>query len=454
MTEPRRLKRTITDLYSDTRPQPYGTRRGTIPDTGKRRSNRYKPFTDVVIATAARTPYGRFGGSLRDFTATELGALAIQEVLDRTAGKVTPDEVDYVFMGQVLPAGCGQVPARQSAILAGIPDTVPAITVNKVCASGIKPIDLACQMIQLGRADICIAGGMESMSNCPYALPGMRWGTRMGLPSTPCLDLMVNDGLWNIFYDRHMAIDGSVVADEFGIPRVEQDEWAYHTQMRARAAQEEGRLKDEIFPLAGKGRNSGTVIDTDEGPRPDTTQDILAGLEPVFRHRSPVTGIPGSVTPGNAPGINDGADACLIMSREAARERGLVPLCTIVDYAEISQPPQDIATVPGLAIRKVLRQNDLTLDEMTLIEINEAFAAVVLVSAREILDMSEKDLFNKVNVNGSAIAYGHPIGATGARIVMTLAYELKRRGGGSGVCGICSGLAQGDAMIVTVDTER
>jgi len=322
--------------------------------------------------------------------------------------------------------------------------------VNKVCSSGIKTVDLACQMIQLGRAEICIAGGQESMSNCPFSLPDMRWGARMGLPSKPAVDLMVNDGLWCAFYNRHMALHGSEVADEFGFSRADQDEWALHSQQAAVAAMEAGRLDDEIFPVEVREGKKTVVMDKDEGPRPETTAEGLAKLPPVFGHKSTVTGEPGSVTAGNAPGVNDGGDVCLLMSRAKADALGLKPICTILDYAEVSQQPKDIATVPGLAIRKVLEQNGMGIEEVSLVEINEAFAAVVLVSARAILGMSKEEMFRKVNVNGSAIAYGHPIGATGARILMTLAYELRRRGGGVGVCGICSGAAQGDAMLIKV----
>ena len=261
---------------------------------------------------------------------------------------------------------------------------------------------------------------------------------------------MVNDGLWCAFYNRHMALHGSEVADEFGFSRADQDEWALHSQLAACEAMKAGRLDDEIFPVEIREGKKTFVMSQDEGPRPETTIEGLAKLPPVFGHKSTVTGEPGSVTAGNAPGVNDGGDVCLLMSAEKAAELGIKPLCTILDYAEVSQPPKDIATVPGLAIRKILEQNDLTLDRIDLVEINEAFAAVVLVSARSILGMTKEEMFAKVNVNGSAIAYGHPIGATGARILMTLAYELRRRGGGLGVCGICSGAAQGDAMLIRV----
>jgi acetyl-CoA C-acetyltransferase len=305
-------------------------------------------------------------------------------------------------------------------------------------------------MIQLGRAEICIAGGQESMSNGPYALPDMRWGSRMGLPNRSVVDLTVYDGLWDAFYNRHMAIHGSEVGDEFAVTRQDQDEWALRSQLAAVEAMKTGKLDDEIFPVEVKQGKKVVIVDKDEGPRPETTIEGLAKLPPVFNHKSPVTGGPGTVTAGNAPGVNDGGDVCLLMSRAKADELGIKPLFTILDYAEVSQPPKDIATVPGLAIKKLLEQNEMTLDQIDLIEINEAFAAVVLVSARCILGMTKEDMFKRVNVNGSAIAYGHPIGATGARIVMTLAYELRRRGGGIGVCGICSGHAQGDAMLIKV----
>jgi len=447
---PQKLEKTRAEMYANAPIAKFGERKPDFSTMGMKFKNQYRNFREVVVIEACRTPYGRFGGGLKDFTAPELGALAIKEVLRRTNGKVKPSDVDYVFMGQVVPAGCGQVPSRQATILAGIPDSVPSITINKVCSSGIKPIDLAAQMIQLGRAEICIAGGQESMSNGPYALPEMRWGARMGLPDRSVVDLTVYDGLWDAFYNRHMAIHGSEVGDEFGITRQEQDEWALRSQMAAVEAMKSGRLNDEIFPVEVRQGKKTVIVEKDEGPRPETSVEGLAKLPPVFNHKSPVTGKIGSVTAGNAPGINDGGDVCLVMSREKADALGIKPLFTILDYAEVSQPPKDIATVPGLAIKKVLEQNDMTLDQVDLIEINEAFAAVVLVSARNILGMTKEDMFKRVNVNGSAIAYGHPIGATGARIVMTIAYELRRRGGGIGICGICSGHAQGDAMLMKV----
>ncbi|HPQ60056.1 MAG TPA: acetyl-CoA C-acyltransferase [Syntrophales bacterium] len=448
---PQKLDRKRAEVYKDAPVAKFGERKPDYSGMGKKVKNVYKGFREVVCVSACRTPYGRFGGGLASFDAPELGALAIKECIRRVSPKVKPEDIDYVLMGQVVPAGCGQVPSRQASILAGLPEWVPSITVNKVCSSGIKTVDLGVQMIKMGRADIIIAGGQESMSNCPFSLPGMRWGARMGLTTVPSVDLMVYDGLWDAFYNRHMAIHGSETADEFGFTREDQDEWALQSQKAAGEAIKAGRLDDEIFPVEVRQGKKVVVVDKDEFPRPDTTLEALAKLPPVFNHKSAVTGQPGSVTAGNAPGVNDGGDVCMIMSREAADRLGLKPLFTIVDYAEVSQPTKDIATVPGLSIKKVLEQNDLTVNDVKIIEINEAFAAVALISARSILGLSKEEMKEKVNVNGSAIAYGHPIGATGARILMTLGYELRRRGGGLGVCGICSGHAQGDAMLIKVE---
>jgi len=448
---PQKLNRKRAEVYKDAPVAKFGERKPDYSGMGKKIKNVYKGFREVVCVSACRTPYGRFGGGLASFDAAELGALAIKECLRRVSPKVKAEDIDYVIMGQVVPAGCGQVPSRQASILAGLPEWVPSITVNKVCSSGIKTIDLGVQMIMMGRADIIIAGGQESMSNCPFSLPGMRWGARMGLTTVPSVDLMVYDGLWDAFYNRHMAIHGSETADEFGFTREDQDAWALQSQKAAGEAIQAGRLDDEIFPVEVRQGKKVVVVDKDEFPRPDTTIEALAKLPPVFNHKSAVTGQPGSVTAGNAPGVNDGGDVCMIMSRETADRLGLKPLFSIIDYAEVSQPTKDIATVPGLSIKKVLEQNDLTVNDVKIIEINEAFAAVALISARTILGLSKEEMKEKVNVNGSAIAYGHPIGATGARILMTLGYELRRRGGGLGVCGICSGHAQGDAMLIKVE---
>lgn len=448
---PQKLDKTRKEYYSNAVVKKFGERKADFTGMGRIIKEKATKIREVVCVEACRTPYGTFGGSLKQFSAAELGGLAIKEVMRRTGGKVKPEDVDYVIMGHVVPAGCGQVPSRQATLLGGLPESVPSITVNKVCSSGIKTIDLACQMIQVGRAEIVIAGGQESMTNCPYVLPDMRWGARMGLPNGKVVDAMVLDGLWDAFYNRHMAIHGSEVGDEFGLSREDHDEWAAISQQNAAKAQAAGKLDEEIFPVIVKKGKDTVVFDKDEGPRPSTTPESLAKLPPVFDHKSPVTGKPGSVTAGNAPSVNDGGDVCMLMSREMADKLGMKPLFTILDYAEVSQPTKDIATVPGLSIKKLMDQNGLTLKDIDLVEINEAFAAVALVSARNILGMSKEEMKEKVNVNGSAIAYGHPIGATGARIVMTLAYELKRRGGGIGVCGICSGHAQGDAMLIKVE---
>lgn len=427
----------------------FGERKAKFEGMGRKIDNAYAKMREVVCVSAARTPFGVLGGKLKEYDAPQLGALAIKEVMRRVEGKVKGEDIDYVYMGEVVPAGAGQVPSRQATLLAGLPESVPSITINKVCSSGLKTVDLAVQLIKVGRAEIVIAGGMESMSNCPFSLPDQRFGARMGVPNGKIVDLMVYDGLWDAFYNRHMAIHGSEVSDEFGINRKDMDWWSYLSQTRAVTAMNNGRLHDEIFPVEIK--NGKDVMSQDEGPRPGTTIENLAKLPPVFNHKSPVTGGPGSVTAGNAPGVNDGATAVMLMSREKADELGLKPLFTIVDYAEVSQQTKDIATVPGLSIKKVLEQNGLTPDDMKLVEANEAFAAVVLVSCMGVLGMSKEDMVAKVNVNGSAIAYGHPIGASGARILMTLGYELKKRGGGYGVCGICSGHAQGDSMLIKVE---
>jgi len=426
----------------------FGERKAKFEGMGRKIDNVYAKMREVVCVSAARTPFGVFGGALKEFDAPQLGALAIKEVVRRVEDKVNPADIDYVYMGIVVPAGVGQVPSRQATLLAGLPESVPSITINKVCSSGLKSVDLALQMIKLGRAEIVVAGGMESMSNCPFTIPDMRWGQRMGLPNGKIVDLMVYDGLWDAFYNRHMAIHGSEVSDEFGISREDMDWWASLSQSRAVDAMAQGRLNDEIFPISIKRGKS--VMEKDEGPRPGTKIEDLAKLPPVFNHKSTVTGGPGSVTAGNAPGVNDGGAAVMLMSREKADELGLKPLFSVIDYAEVSQQTKDIATVPGLSTKKLLDQNNLTANDIALVEANEAFAAVVLVSCMGILGMSKEEMEKKVNVNGSAIAYGHPIGASGARILMTLGYELQRRGGGYGVAGICSGHAQGDAMLIKV----
>ena len=396
---------------------------------------------EVVVASAARTPFGRFGGGLKAFKAVELGGLAIKEAVARA--KVDPELIDYLYYGQVLQAGCGQVPGRQAGIKAGLPVTVPSITVNKVCSSGIVTCGIAYRMIAGGFLDIAVAGGMESMSNAPYAIPDMRWGARMGVPKKDVLDLMVWDGLWCALYNRHMAIHGSEVAAEFGLGREEQDRWAVRSQNKAEAAIKAGKMQNEIFPVTLPGKKP-VVLEDDEAPRFGCTYEELAKLPPVFDKN-------GTITAGNAPGTNDGASALVLAERKKAEELGLPILATVLDYAEVSQEARYIATVPGLSIQKIFDRQGMTHKDMTLIEINEAFAAVALTSGQKILGLSETEMDEKVNVNGSAVAFGHPIGATGGRILMTAIFELQRRGGGLAACGICSGAAQGDAILIKVE---
>jgi acetyl-CoA C-acetyltransferase len=388
-----------------------------------------------VIVSAARTPYGKFGGGLKSFSATDLGGMAIAEAVKR--GGLESEQIDYVYMGHVLQAGCGQVTSRQASKKAGLPWETPSITVNKVCSSGIVGVELADMRIRSGRDEIVVAGGMESMSNAPYALPGMRWGTRM--MNQQAVDLMLYDGLWCSFYDRHMAVHGSEVAKEFGITREAQDEWALRSQTYAIDAMAAGRLDEEIFPVTVKSARGETVVNRDESPKADTNLAALSKLPPVFSKD-------GSVTAGNAPGVNDGGAALVLMSENKAAVMGIKPLATIIGQAEVSRPAQYIATVPGLAMQKVLRETGISLKQIKLIEVNEAFAAVALTSG-QIVGWNP----NRVNVDGGAIAYGHPIGSSGARILMHLSFALRARGGGYGVACICSGAAQGDAVLIKVE---
>ena len=394
---------------------------------------------DVVIVSAARTPFGKFGGGLKTLKAVDLGGLAIKEAL-RRAG-IQGGQVDEVIMGMVVPAGQGQIPGRQASIKGGIPHEVPVITINKVCGSALKAVSLAAQIIKAGDADILVAGGMESMSNIPYVTANMRWGARMN--DVTVKDAMVLDGLWCPENNVHMAVIGGQVAGEYGITREDEDRWALRSQQRWAAGEAAGKFEDERFPVEIKTKKGTTVVDKDEAPRPDTTLEGLAKLPPLFIKD-------GTITAGNAPGTNDGASAVVVMSREKAEELGAPILATIKGYAQASRESRYIATVPGIAIQKLMDKYSLTLDDFDLMEVNEAFAAVPLVSCRGILGMTPEAMDGKVNINGSAVAVGHPIGATGARILMTLIYELRRSGKKSGVCAICSGMAQGDAMWVEV----
>lgn len=389
-----------------------------------------------VIVSATRTPFGRFGGGLSPLAAVDLGAIVIREAMSRAG--ITGTDVDEVIMGMVLQGGAGQIPSRQAAIKAGVPWEVQTETINKVCASGMRSITLADQIIRAGDTDVIIAGGMESMSNAPYALPKARNGFRMG--NGDIIDLMIHDGLTCAFQNVHMAVHGSNVAAEYGLTREEQDAWALRSHERAIAAIGQGLFADEIVPVPiPQKKGDEIVISTDEAPRRDTSLDKLAKLPPVFTND-------GTITAGNAPGVNDGAGAVVVMSEEKALALGKKPLATILGHTAVGQDAPYIATTPGLAINQLLKKTGYTLDQIDLFEVNEAFAAVTLTSGKIVGWDPEK-----VNVNGGAIALGHPIGASGARIVMHLAYELKRRGGGLGIAAICSGAAQGDAILIQVD---
>lgn len=389
-----------------------------------------------VIVSAARTPFGKFGGALKDLQAVDLGAAVIKEALQRAG--LDGDQVDEVIMGMVVQAGAGQIPSRQAARKAGLPWEVQTETINKVCASGLRAVTLADQIIRAGDAEVIVAGGMESMSNIPYAMPNGRWGARMG--DAVMKDLMVSDGLTCAFEDVHMAVHGSTVAKEFEISREDQDAWALRSHQRAIQAIEQGKFSEEIVAVSIPQRKGDPlVIDTDEGPRKDTSLASLAKLPLIFVKD-------GTVTAGNAPGVNDGAGALVIMSEEKAAVLGKSPLAAILGYAAVGQDAPYIATTPGLAIQKLLAKTGYSIEDIDLFEVNEAFAAVTLTSGK-IVGWDQE----LVNVNGGAIALGHPIGASGARILMTLIFELRRRGGGLGIAAICSGAAQGDAILVKVE---
>ncbi len=396
---------------------------------------------EVVIVSAARTPFGKFGGGLKGLQASDLGGLAIKEALKRA--HITGEQVDEVVYGTVIAAGQGQVPGRQASVKGGIPHTVPVVTINKVCGSALKAVTIGAQMIKAGDADVVVCGGMESMSNAPYLVKETRWGSRMN--DIKMKDAMVLDGLWCPENDVHMAVIGGAVAGEYGVTREMQDQWSYRSQMKWAEGEAKGTFDEERFPVevAGK-KGKVTVVDKDEAPRPDTTLEGLAKLPVLFTKD-------GTITAGNAPGTNDGASAVVIMSREKAEELGAPILAVIRGYAQASRESHYIATVPGLAIQKLMEKNGLTVADFDVMEINEAFAAVPLVSCLGILKMTPEEMDAKVNVNGGAVAVGHPIGATGARILMTMIYELKRSGKKSGVCAICSGMAQGDAVWIEVE---
>jgi acetyl-CoA C-acetyltransferase len=382
--------------------------------------------TRSVIVSAVRTPFGRLGGGLAAVPATELGAIAIRAGLDRAG--IDADEVEYVIMGQVLQAGVGQAPARQAAVGAGIPKEVPADTINKVCASSIRAIEIADLMIRAGGHDVVVTGGMESMSNAPYLLPKARFGYRIG--NGEVIDHMVFDGLTSTFDGLHMVEQASKVSRELGISREEQDEWAYRSHQRAAAAQGAGRFEDEIVAVGD--------LAADEGIRRDTTLEKLASLQPVFDPE-------GTTTAGNAPGVNDGASCVVVCSEEFAKRRGIESLATILAQAYVADDYAYLARTPARAGEQALAAAGKSMGDVKRVEINEAFSSVAKNSTR-MLGVDE----DIVNVNGGAVALGHPIGASGGRIVATMVHELRREGGGLGLAAICSGGGQGDALLIEV----
>lgn len=389
----------------------------------------------TVIVGYARTPFGRFLGALKDLPAVTLGAAAVHEAL-RRAG-VPGEAVDNVFLGMVVQAGAGQIPSRQATIKAGLPATVPSDTINKVCASGLRAVNLSDALIRAGEAGAVVAGGMENMSAVPYLMPRARSGCRMG--DAPLVDGMVRDGLWCPFNNVHMGVYGSRIPAEHGITRAEMDRWALRSHQRAVEATDSGRLAEEIVAVeVPQPKGEPLTVKHDELPRRDTSLEQLASLAPAFE-------ADGLVTAGNAPGISDGAAALVLTSAEKARQWGLEPLAEIISQGAVSLEPPYIATVPHAAAELALQKAGFSASRMDLIEVNEAFAAVALTSMK----LGRWDEA-KVNVNGGAVALGHPIGASGARILITLIAELRRRGGGYGLAAICSGAAQGEATVVKV----
>jgi acetyl-CoA C-acetyltransferase len=401
------------------------------PTTCCRRDD--KVMREVVIASAVRTAIGKFGGSLLPVSAPELGAIVIKEALKRA--NLPGEKVDEVIFGNVLQAGLGQNPARQASIKAGLPVEVPAFTVNKVCGSGLKCVELAAQSILAGDNEIVVAGGMESMSNAPFVTSGKaRWGLRMG--DSKLVDVMIKDGLWDAFNNYHMGITSENVAEKFGVTREDQDEVSVRSQERALAAIKSGAFKEEIVPVTIKTKKGEKVFDTDEFPREGTTMEVLAKLRPAFKPG-------GTVTAGNASGLNDGAAALVIMSADKAKELGIKPMAKIVSYASAGVDPAIMGIGPIPASRKALSKAGLEVKDLDLIEANEAFAAQFVEVGREL-----KFDPDKVNVNGGAIALGHPIGASGARILVTLLYALKHRDKKVGLATLCIGGGMGTATVV------
>ncbi len=388
----------------------------------------------TVILGAARTPIGKLGGGLASLDATDLGGVAIAAALERAG--VEGEQVDHVVMGQVIQAGQGQIPSRQAQIKGGIPKEVSSETINKVCASGVRAVAILDMAIRVGEIEVGVGGGMESMSNAPYMLPGARFGLRMG--DAKALDAMIKDGLTNPFSGKHMAQEASEVAAELEMTRADMDRWSLRSHELAIRATDEGRLPEEMVSVTIKGRKGDTVVEIDESPRRGTTLETLAKLPPIFTKD-------GSHTAGNAPGVNDGAGAIVLASDDWAAAHGKEVLAELVAQAQVADDFAYLARTPAGAARKALAKAGLEPGDIDLWEINEAFASVTLNSIR-LLGIDE----DRVNVNGGAVALGHPIGASGARIIGTLVAELRRRGGGLGCAAICSGGGQGDAVIVRV----
>ena len=387
-----------------------------------------------VIVGAARTPTGKFLSNLASFTAPQLGAIAIQEAVRRSG--VSPDSIDEVIMGNVVSAGVGQAPARQAAIGAGLPDDIPAFTVNKVCGSGLKAVMLAAQAIRAGDEQVFVAGGMESMSNAPYLLTRARTGYRMG--DGEIIDAVVHDGLWCAFEDIHMGNEAEIIAEKFCVTRDEQDQFAVQSHQRAAAATAAGRFKEEIVPIEVKQKKGVLLVDTDEPIRSDTSFEALAKLKPAFQQG-------GTVTAGNAPGLTDGASATVVVDQNVAKAHGLTVLAHITGYASAAITPRYVFAAPTRAVNRLLQRTGLKITDFDLIEVNEAFAAQTLANGKE-LDWD----WSRVNVNGGAIALGHPIGSSGSRVLITLIYELRRRGGGRGLATLCLGGGGAVAMSVEV----
>jgi len=388
---------------------------------------------DAVIVSAVRTPVGTFGGAFKDVSATELGSRAVSGALERAGLK--GEDVDEVLLGCVLQAGLGQNAARQASIGAGIPKEVPATTINMVCGSGLKSVAIASQMIRAGDVDVVVAGGMENMSRAPYLMPSARFGARMG--DAKLIDSMIVDGLWDAFNDFHMGVTAENLAEQYSITREEQDEFAAASQQKAEAAVSNGAFKDEIVPVEVPAKGGTVTVDSDEHPRPGTTEETLAKLRAAFKRDG------GTVTAGNASGINDGAAAVVVMSERAASERGLTPFGTVESYASVGVEPAIMGIGPVPAVRKALQRAGLDLKEIDLFELNEAFAAQSLAVLRE-LDIEPE----RINVHGGAIALGHPIGASGGRILVTLLHELRRRNAHRGLATLCVGGGQGQAAVI------